>query len=69
MGWRLQALVIFLLLALATQGQHSLRRLITGPVVSGFIGVKKCAYDIWGDTVNPPYGGPAAWRAAARWNK
>jgi len=24
----------------------------TGPVVAGIIGVKKFAYDIWGDTVN-----------------
>jgi class 3 adenylate cyclase len=24
----------------------------TGPVVAGIVGVKKYAYDIWGDTVN-----------------
>ncbi len=24
----------------------------TGPVVAGIVGVKKFAYDIWGDTVN-----------------
>ncbi len=24
----------------------------TGPVVSGIVGIKKFAYDIWGDTVN-----------------
>jgi class 3 adenylate cyclase len=24
----------------------------TGPVVSGIVGTKKFAYDIWGDTVN-----------------
>lgn len=24
----------------------------TGPVVAGIVGVKKTAYDIWGDTVN-----------------
>jgi adenylate cyclase len=24
----------------------------TGPVVAGVVGVKKFAYDIWGDTVN-----------------
>ena len=24
----------------------------TGPVVAGIVGIKKFAYDIWGDTVN-----------------
>ncbi|MEO7082353.1 MAG: adenylate/guanylate cyclase domain-containing protein, partial [Flavobacteriales bacterium] len=24
----------------------------TGPVIAGIVGVKKYAYDIWGDTVN-----------------
>lgn len=24
----------------------------TGPVVAGIVGIKKLAYDIWGDTVN-----------------
>ena len=24
----------------------------TGPVIAGIVGVKKFAYDIWGDTVN-----------------
>ena len=24
----------------------------TGPVVAGLVGIKKFAYDIWGDTVN-----------------
>ena len=37
------------------QGEHSFDIRIgihTGPVIAGIVGIKKFAYDIWGDTVN-----------------
>ena len=40
-----------------------------GPVVAGIVGVKKFQYDIWGDTVNPPYGGRAGWNRQAKWGR
>ncbi len=39
-------------LHLAANGLTSIGFIHTGPVVAGIKGVKKFAYDIWGDTVN-----------------